>query len=332
MPAKPIDEVDLLDRLQQVLRAASPGCEVDGLSPLQGGASSITYWTTFTGTDGSAHKVVLKVAPAGLEPTKNRDMLRQARVHHALDGSGVPVPRVLGEHAGTPPDIPPFFVMDFEPGDCIEPNFMAPDERPTPAQVRGRELDSARILGRLHTVDPTAVGLADEPVVTLADELARWTNSLAACDEDLREGSEEVAQLLAETMPPMGPPVLMHGDFRLGNALCLDDRVVCIIDWEIWARGDARVDLGWFLMMANPDETMGRTASAGMPSEPELLDTYQAARGVEVKGLDWFAALVRYKQTATGALIARNARRRGLPETPNGGRAALLASAKALLA
>ena len=32
--------------------------------------------------------------------------------------------------------------------------------------------------------------------------------------------------------------------------------------------------------------------------------------------LDWFRALVRYKQVSAGAFIARNARRRGGPVTP----------------
>ena len=42
-----------------------------------------------------------------------------------------------------------------------------------------------------------------------------------------------------------------------------------------------------------------------MPSDAELPDTYQSSRGVVVADLEWFAALVRYKQAAAGALITR---------------------------
>ena len=35
--------------------------------------------------------------------------------------------------------------MSFEDGDCIEPNVLAGDERLPPDEVRGRELEAARI-------------------------------------------------------------------------------------------------------------------------------------------------------------------------------------------
>src|ERR1700728_2031662 len=104
MPAKPVDEVELQARIEGLIAEAT----VDPIKPLQGGTSSITYWTTLTGRDGAAEKVVVKVAPAGLEPTRNRDVLRQARVLEALRDTEVPVPRVLGQHPGEGLDFPPF--------------------------------------------------------------------------------------------------------------------------------------------------------------------------------------------------------------------------------
>jgi aminoglycoside phosphotransferase (APT) family kinase protein len=259
-------------------------------------------------------------------------VLRQARVHRALDGSGVPVPRVLAEHAGTPPEIPPFFVMTFEEGDCVEPGNLPEGERLPSEEVRARELDAARILGVLHSLDPTTLGLGDEPVVAPADELDRWVQSFAACDEDLKAGNEDVRDALAQTTPAPATSTLIHGDFRLGNTLSTGSRVVAVIDWEIWARSDPRVDLGWFLLMANPDPTLGRAQAEGMPSNEELIKAYETARGVPVEDLAWFEALVRYKQAAISALLARNARRRGDPPTTIDGIVNLLASARVLLA
>jgi aminoglycoside phosphotransferase (APT) family kinase protein len=243
----------------------------------------------------------------------------------------VPVPRVVAEHPGSPPDVPPFFIMSFEAGDCVEPNSL-PTDRQLPAdQVRARELDAARILGELHRVDPAAAGLDDEPEIPLDAEVERWVNMFAACDEDLREGTGDVAERLAATVPAMDPSVVMHGDYRLGNTLSRDHEVVAVIDWEIWSRGDPRIDLAWFLMMANPDKSLNRAVCPGMPPDAELLDAYQRARGVEVKDMTWFAALVRYKQAAAGAFIARNARRRGEETATAGGNPGLLASARSLL-
>ena len=331
MPATPIDTAELQARTDSLLEGVAPGCRVDPIVPLQGGTSSVTYWTTFHASDGDPCKVVLKVAPAGLEPTRNRDVLRQGRLLRALTGTTVPVPRVVAEHPGAPPEIPPFFVMSHEPGDCLEPNFLPPEDQLPNDEVRGRELHAASILGRLHAVEPSAIGLSEEPVVSLEQELERWIGSFSVCDPDLREGSEPVAEQLAGAVPTMGPTVVLHGDYRLGNTLSFGREVASVIDWEIWSRGDARVDLAWFLMMANPDESLGRPTAPGMPSDDELLGAYESARGASARDLRWFAALVRYKQAAAGALITRNARRRGETATTAGGNAGLLLSASKLL-
>jgi aminoglycoside phosphotransferase (APT) family kinase protein len=329
MPAVPIDEKDLYERAVSALSAASPGTELGPLVHLQGGSSSITYWAECA-SPAASQKVVLKVAPAGLEPTKNRDVLRQARLQRALQDTGVPCPRVLAEHRGSPPEVPPFYVMTFEDGDCVEPNSLPEAGAMPPDEVRRRELDAARILGVLHALEPETLGLGDEPEVTPVQELARWSQSLAACDEDLRPGYEEVRDRLAAGVPPRDRSSLIHGDFRLGNTLSAGTRVVSVIDWEIWARSDPRVDVAWFLMMCNPDRELGRRTSAGMPGNAELLDVYQSARDAELTDMSWFHALVRYKQAAIVALIMRNARRRG-EHSGMGGTKHLLNSAAKLL-
>jgi aminoglycoside phosphotransferase (APT) family kinase protein len=311
MPVIPIDEGDLNARARAAVAAALPGATLSPLARLQGGTSSITYRATLSGAASSPAEVVLKVAPAGVAPTKNRDVLRQARLQRALPGTGVPCPAVIAWDAGTPPEVPPFYVMAFADGDCVEPNSLPEDKSLAPDEVRARELDAARILGLLHACDPVALGLGDEPEVTPREELDRWAKSLASSDEDIRAGHEEVLERLAATVPPGDRSSLIHGDYRLGNTLSEGDHVVAVIDWEIWARSDSRVDLAWFLMMGNPDPELGRRVTAGMPGSAELIDVYQQARGAEVKDLHWFEALVRYKQAAISALIIRNARRRG---------------------
>ncbi len=203
MPAVPINEQELYGRAKDVLAAARPGVDLGPLQLLLGGTSSITYRAELDSTGGPLEPVVVKVAPAGLEPVKNRDVLRQARLLRALEGSGVPMPRVVAEHAGAPPEIPPFFVMSFEEGDCVEPGMLPAEARLRPEEVRARELEAARILGVLHTLDPVALGLGDEPEVTPADELDRWVQSFAACDEDLRTGNDDVRDVLVERTPPV---------------------------------------------------------------------------------------------------------------------------------
>jgi aminoglycoside phosphotransferase (APT) family kinase protein len=321
MPAKELDEADFTRRLATVL-----GRDVEPVAPLTGGASSLTYWSTVVDT---GDRIVAKVCPPGLTPTRNRDMLRQARAQRALEGSPVPVPTVLAEDAGDPPDVPPFFVMAFAPGECVELSFLPPDSVPGPDEVRGRQLETAQVMGELHKLDVDAIGLGDEPVTTLAAEAQRWTDSLDACEEDLRAGSEDVGARLLETVPQAGAPRLLHGDVRTGNVLAEGAHVTSVIDWEIWSIGDPRVDLAWFLLFVE-DET--RPTPPGTPSVDELLGVYEATVGAPVIDLDWFRALVRYKQFSAGAFIMRNARRRGAPVvTADNSDNALLASARTLL-
>jgi aminoglycoside phosphotransferase (APT) family kinase protein len=329
MPAEPIDEDDLHQRGTAVLSEVAPGSELGPLEPLHGGHSSLIYVATWSDPAASAREVVLKVAPAGLAPVRNRDVLRQARLQRALQGTGVPCPEVIAAHPGTPPELPPFYVMRFERGDCVEPS--TGDHVPSD-EVRPRELDAARILGILHSLDPEAIGLGDEPVVTPDQELQRWSKSFEACDEDLRIGHRAVLDLLVAALPAAERSVLIHGDFRLGNTLSAGDEVVSVIDWEIWARSDPRVDLAWFLMMCNPEPALGRTLVDGMPRNDELLEQYQGHRGVEVSGLAWFAGLVRYKQAAITALLIRNARRRQVEGLSTAAVTSLLAAAHQVLA
>ena len=65
--------------------------------------SSLTFTGLVTGGPTEGERVVLKVAPPGLEPVRNRDVARQARLMRALAGApGVRVPTVYFEDDGAP--------------------------------------------------------------------------------------------------------------------------------------------------------------------------------------------------------------------------------------
>src|SRR5579863_1706958 len=112
--------------LQQRVAAAG----VTGLRPLAGGASSLTYAGAIEAAGG--RRVVVKVAPPGVAPVLNRDVLRQARLIRALGSTSVPVPEVLWEDEGAPPGVPPLFVMSFLEGTSLEPLFDLEGTGPEP--------------------------------------------------------------------------------------------------------------------------------------------------------------------------------------------------------
>ena len=72
-------------------------------------------------TGGEAgERIVLKVAPPGLEPVRNRDVA-QARLMRSVGSPGVRVPTVYFEDDGAPPEVSPFHAMNIVPGECLEP-------------------------------------------------------------------------------------------------------------------------------------------------------------------------------------------------------------------
>ena len=286
---------------------------VSDLRPLSGGASSLSYAATAT-VDGVTRGVVVKVAPPGLPPVRNRDVLRQARLMKALAPTSVPVPEVLWEDPGDPPEIPPVFVMSFVDGTSLEPLFDR-DGDDAPGVVGDRLLNAARVLATLHRLDPPGIGLPDEPWVGPATEVERWMRALGTVDPALVPGWEAVGEALLATVPSAMEQAVVHGDYRLGNLLASGPEVTAVIDWEIWSVGDPRVDVGWFLVNADPATYRRATRYARkLPDPAEVAAAYTAALGHELPAVEWFQALACFKSTATWSLIVKHGRRRSTPD------------------
>jgi aminoglycoside phosphotransferase (APT) family kinase protein len=193
MPAVGSYDEALLDELSDRATAAAqtwtPGAKAVRVEPLTGGASSLTFTVTLDGVPDEYQKSVLKVAPPGLPPVRNRDVLRQGTLMRALHGRpGVRVPRALFDDAGAPPEVPPFLAMEWVPGECVEPVLTALDARDPQrfGDIRDRAFAAARMLAAIHALVPNAVGLGDEPVVSLGEEIDRWSRALETVPEDLR--------------------------------------------------------------------------------------------------------------------------------------------------
>ncbi|MFE7792742.1 phosphotransferase family protein [Streptomyces sp. NPDC057460] len=318
---------ELTGRTEAAVLGWAPQARVESVEPLTGGTSSLTYVVTLSAAPTGHERLVLKVAPPGLEPVRNRDVLRQAHLMRTLAGRrGVRVPAVLFADEGRPPAVPPFVAMELVPGECVEP-VLTPRGTIPPGHVRDRALDAVRMLADLHRVDPRRTALAAEPVMSLGAEIDRWTRAFSTVPEDLSTGHEAVAMRLHATRPTAMEPVFTHGDYRLGNTLCDAERVTSIIDWEIWSLGDPRVDVTWLTFFTDEAHHPASVSDepTGMPAKSELVDAYQEARGEPLRNLAWFEALTKYKESAATALLIKRGRkareltamhRRMLPSLP----------------
>ena len=300
-------EVDL-----RLLRERLVPLAVDDLRPLRGGASSLTY--TGSIADDDARRVVVKVAPAGVPPVRNRDVLRQARVLRVLSATAVPVPEVLWEDAGDPPGVPPLFVMSFVEGTSLEPLFdLDGDDDETLVAERMRH--AAATMAALHALDPGTLGLESEPRVGLRDEVDRWSRLLETVDPALVPGWEEVAALLRAREPQALAAALVHGDLRLGNILAVGPSIAAVIDWEIWSVSDPRWTSAGSSSTRDPRTYRHATRYVGsLPPPAELARIYVDELGHDVADLEWFQALACFKSAATWSAIVKHNRRRGAPE------------------
>jgi aminoglycoside phosphotransferase (APT) family kinase protein len=314
---------DVLPELPARVRGAArrrwPTAQVATLDPLPGGISSLTYATTLSATGEVDRRVVVKVAPPGLEPVRNRDVLRQARVMAAIHRApGVLVPEVLV----TDDAAPPFFVMAFVPGEAYEPKWDVSRAPPAPEVVDARARAAARMLARLQAIEPGAVGIEDA-ALTLAQEVERWAALFATAGDDLRVNEPELRDALSARLPEGIAPRILHGDYRLGNMQFDAERLAAIIDWEIWSLGDPRTDLAWLMAFTDPvmqrvaqRDAANQAAADAMPSAGELLAEYMAQGRLEGKpaDLDWFQAFCYYKLGAAMSVLAKRNRRQPEPE------------------
>ncbi|MGZ4176666.1 MAG: phosphotransferase family protein [Solirubrobacteraceae bacterium] len=311
--------VELPARVRDAARRRWPKAEVGRLEALPGGISSLTFSTVLKTGGDAARRVVVKVAPPGLEPVRNRDVLRQARVIAAVHGApGVLVPEVLASDAGSPP----FFVMEFVPGEAYEPKWDVADAPPSPAVVRGRVRAAARMLAWLQAIEPAAVGVTDPPL-RLAGEVERWAALFATAGADLRGNESELRDALTAREPSGAPPRILHGDYRLGNIQFDGERAAAIIDWEIWSVGDPRTDLAWLMAFTDPvqqrvatRDDANQAAADAMPSAAEVLAEYLDASGTpaEPDALDWFLAFSYYKLGAAMSVLCKRNRRQPEPD------------------
>jgi aminoglycoside phosphotransferase (APT) family kinase protein len=308
---------DLAARVERRARLWRPSSAMTDFTPLTGGSSSLTYLARLR-TGDKTDKIVVKVAPPGLEPVRNRDVLRQATVMSALgDADGVRVPQVYFSETGQGLDRPPFVAMEFVVGECTEPLLEEGTRVTSPADTHARFLDAARMLGSLHRADATVLDLGDERPLTIEDEIARWERAFGTVPADLAGAYVEGARVLRAAAPAPMTVAVTHGDYRLGNTLCVHGSVTSIIDWEIWALGDPRTDLTWLTYFTDEARHPAAppTGPSGSPTVDEVVAEYEAAFGEQIPDLDYFHALTRYKEAAATALLIKRARRTGdMPE------------------
>ncbi|PYE12353.1 aminoglycoside phosphotransferase (APT) family kinase protein [Williamsia limnetica] len=269
--------------------------------PIGDGHSNLTFLVG----DGERNVVVRRPPPPPTPPGAN-DMLREARLLTALEGTAVPVPRVLATADADEVLDVPFYVMSFASGPVV--TTTTPDPLADPESRREIAYDLMDVLGDLHAVDWRGVGLGDlgRPEGFNARHLNRMGRLVA--DESGNPPSDfaDVTSWLAANVPPESGAALVHCDFRIGNVVLAPDRpgrVRAVLDWELATIGDPLLDVGYFLATV-PEPGQQRNATAelssamlepGYPSRSDLARRYSTKTGRDLTGLSWYTTLALWK-------------------------------------
>jgi aminoglycoside phosphotransferase (APT) family kinase protein len=268
-------------------------------SAIAGGRSNLTY----TVTDTAGTRFVLRRPPLGPLLPSAHDMGREHRIMAALQASAVPVPPVVGLCTDESVNGSPFYVMRFVDGLILRnPDAVEPVPLPIRAAASHALVDG---LAALHATDPDAVGLGDlgRRDGYVERTLRRWRGQWEQSKSREIPLVEEVADRLAAAVPAAGPTRIVHGDYRLDNAIVspADGSLRAVLDWELCTLGDPMADVGMLLVYwTEPgDETSALfwapTTAPGFPGRKEVAARYAAASGRDLSELDYFVALGYWK-------------------------------------
>ncbi len=276
-----------------------------------------------------AERFVLRRPPRPPLPPSAHDMVREARLQLALAAQGIRVPAIVAVCEDASVLGVPFYVMEHLDG-CVIGDELPPGLAGD-ADARHRVgLELVDTLAEIHGADVSEPRLA--PFVrpgSYAERQVRRFCELWPLNATRELPVPEIGAQLTTSVPEPLPLSVVHGDYRLGNAL-VDDRsalITAVLDWEMGAIGDPRADLGYLVATytepggpANALGTSPATATPGFPSRDELVARYEERTRAPVTRLAWFEALALWKAAVFCEAIYGRYRRGELGEAPQAAR------------
>ncbi|MBX9609451.1 MAG: phosphotransferase family protein [Gammaproteobacteria bacterium] len=221
--------------------------------------------------------------PASLLVT---DRAWEFRVLRALESTPVPAPPVRWVDADGARFGAPAMLMDFLDGECDW--FVLGGARPLAERVAlGRRFID--LLAAIQAVDWRTLGLGDarpEQAYGAHAELDFWQAEYERVRLEPLPEMDLALAWLREHAPVAQAVVLVHGDFKPGNALLVGERINAMLDWETAHLGDPLEDLGW---ITNPPRAREQQI-AGAWTRAEIVAAFTAATGFEVepRALRWW--------------------------------------------
>jgi aminoglycoside phosphotransferase (APT) family kinase protein len=278
---------------------------------LTGGASRETWAIDVevsAGPEAGRLALVLRRDMGGVIHDQALSREQEFQVLTAAHKAGVLVPRprwlcvdqaVLGA---------PFFIMDRLEGESVGRRVVREAGLAEARRLLPRQMGEQ--LARIHRIDPAAERLDFLPAPALGRSPAQ--TALANTARQLwRLGEPHPAlelglRWLEANAPAGGAPVLVHGDYRIGNLMVGPDGLRGVFDWEFAHVGDPVEDLAWPGVRSWRFGQDGlRLGGIGQPDE--FFAAYEAAGGrpVDRRAVAYWEVLGNFRW-AVGCVVQAN--------------------------
>ncbi|MBM9463211.1 phosphotransferase family protein [Aeromicrobium sp. YIM 150415] len=267
---------------------------------ITGGKSNLTYRVS----DG-AREIIARRPPLGHVLATAHDMSREYRVMSALADTSVPVPATYGLCQDDSVIGAPFYLMESVAGTP----FQRAEQLEKLGEERTRAISERLVdtLAALHEVDYTAVGLEEfgRPDGYLERQVRRWKKQLDASRSREIDGIDELYARLERSIPQSGDGTIVHGDYRLDNALVDDaDQITAVLDWEMSTLGDPLTDVALMVAYQNlalhdsgdsPASVTDAPKAPGYLSVDAVIDRYATTSGRDLGELGFHLGLAYFK-------------------------------------
>jgi aminoglycoside phosphotransferase (APT) family kinase protein len=219
-----------VSRTLQEAFAAVLGAPVERAVLLAGGASKEAW-----AVDSGGRELLIRRAAGGVIHQATLTLEQEFEVLRAAHAAGVKVPEPIayfGEIEGREA-----FAMERVGGETIGRRIV---RNPPP----GIETQLAEELAKIHAIPPERL-----PFLEPGDQVARFYEELDSVGEP-HPAIELGLHWVKDRLPTHREPVVVHGDWRIGNIAVDENGIVAVLDWEFTHLADPVEDLAWPLMRA----------------------------------------------------------------------------------
>jgi aminoglycoside phosphotransferase (APT) family kinase protein len=293
-----VGDDNVAERLHAFVRAQLPGVSdlrIDAVRRTSSGFSRENWVFDASWSDADGHvseKLIMRRDPAGSLLETDRRV--EFAVLDALAHTSVPAPRVRWLDADGSWLGRPSVVMVREEGTCDW--FVLNGDRPLEERI-GLAHAFCDLLADVHHIDWRALELDrvlpdPGPRASLV-ALEEWVDVLRRQQLEAHPELEVVAAWLRQHAPTAQATVLVHGDWKPGNALLVADNIGAMLDWETAHLGDPLEDLGWITQPARAREHQ----IPGVWEREQIFERYRARSGfsVDATELHWWNVFACFK-------------------------------------